>query len=511
MKIRQLGETGMNFEISSNTIDKISADGLIAFVFEGKKVIPTESFLYLDKVTGGYLTKVIDLENIKGESGGIAGVFIHSKTLSSKIYIVGLGKKEEFDENVLRRVMALFAKTTKKKITSVALLPLKSADAKIDLSLQGQVVAEGLLLGDYGFTKYQGKQSKEEKVLEIVSFSEANANNRLKIKQGTEKGRLYFNATKIARDLVNEPAALVNPSFLAKTAQDMAKGSRSIKCTIYDKSELEKMGMGAFLGIAQAADTPPKFIHLEYTPSAKKNKRKLAIVGKGITFDSGGVSIKPSDSMKTMKSDMSGAAAVLAVFSVLSKIKPDFPVMGLIAATPNLISGRAIVPGDVVKALNGKTIEILNTDAEGRVTLADSLYYAVKKGATEIIDLATLTGACMVALGDEVAGIFSNNKELKEKVEKAAKQAGEKVWELPLSKEYKELNKSEVADLSNIPSTRYAGAITAALFLEEFVDNKPWVHLDIAGPAFAERNYDLGPKGGTGYGVRTLLNYLKEE
>lgn len=501
----------MNFEISSNTLDKISADGLLAFVFEGKEAIPTDSFSYLDKLTDGYLTDAVKSENIKGEVGSITGIFTHKKILSPKIFIVGLGKKEEFDENGLRRIMSLFAKNTKKKIASFALSPLKSNDAKIDLFLQGQAITEGILLGNYGFTKYQGKKSKEEKELELVMFSEGNINNKLKLKEGIEKGQLYFDATRIARDLVNEPAALVTPSFLAKMAQDIAKGSRDIKCAVYERPDMEKMGMGAFLGIAQAADTPPKFIHLEYNPSVKKNnKRKLAIVGKGITFDSGGVSIKSSDSMKTMKSDMSGAASVLAVFSVISKIKPDFPVMGLIAATPNLISSRAIVPGDVVKALNGKTIEILNTDAEGRVTLADSLSYAVKKGASEIIDLATLTGACMIALGDEVAGLFSNNKEFKEKVEKAAKLAGEKVWELPLSKEYKELNKSEVADICNIPSTRYAGAITAALFLEEFVDKKPWVHLDIAGPSFAERTYDLGPKGGTGYGVRTLLNFLKE-
>ena len=209
-----------------------------------------------------------------------------------------------------------------------------------------------------------------------------------------------------------------------------------------------------------------------------------------------------------MKMDMSGAAIVLAVFSVISKIKPDFPVIGLIAATPNLISGTSLVPGDVVKALNGKTIEILDTDAEGRVTMADSLSYAVKQGATEILDFATLTGACMVALGDDITGLFSNNRDLAERVKKAAFDAGEKMWELPLEKQYKEMNKSEVADISNIPNSRYGGAITAALFLEEFVDGKPWVHMDIAGPAFASKHNDFGPKGGTGHGVRTVLNLL---
>lgn len=209
--------------------------------------------------------------------------------------------------------------------------------------------------------------------------------------------------------------------------------------------------------------------------------------------------------------DMSGGAAVLGIFSVINDIKPDFPVLGLIAATPNLISGSSIVPGDVVRAMNGKTIEVLNTDAEGRVTMADSLSYAVKEGATQILDFATLTGACMVALGTDIAGIFSNDRDLVEAVKAAAFSEGEKVWEMPLPKEYKTLNKSSVADIANIPNNRYGGAITAALFLQEFVGNTPWVHFDIAGPAFLSRNHDLGPKGGTGFGVRTVLQLLEQK
>jgi leucyl aminopeptidase len=209
-----------------------------------------------------------------------------------------------------------------------------------------------------------------------------------------------------------------------------------------------------------------------------------------------------------MKMDMAGAAAVLGVFSVISELRPKMTVMGLIAATPNMVSGKSTVPGDVVTALNGKTIEILNTDAEGRVTLADSLSYAVKKGATKIIDLATLTGAAEVALGTDITALFTNNRKLEEEIKGASSKAGEKVWSLPLEKTYKEMNKSDIADIANIPSSRYGGAITAALFLEEFVNAKPWAHLDIAGPAFAEKDFALGSKGGTGFGVRTLLNLL---
>ncbi len=268
------------------------------------------------------------------------------------------------------------------------------------------------------------------------------------------------------------------------------------------------MGMDAFLGVSRAAQTPPKFIFLEYKPEKSRSNEKLALVGKGITFDSGGINVKTGDGMSDMKMDMSGAGVVLSVFSVITRIKPDYPVIGLIAATANMISGQSLVPGDVVKAMNGKTIEILNTDAEGRVTLADSLSFAVRQGATKIIDLATLTGAAMIALGPDISGLFSNNSELAEQIKKSAKLAGEKVWEMPLVKEYKQMNKSEVADIANIPNSRYGGTITAALFLQEFVGDKKWAHLDIAGPAFLTKSSDISPKGGTGYGVRTMINLL---
>lgn len=502
----------MNFEATSNFLDKISSDCIVVFAFEGKEGIgKTRSLSDLDKALSGLISDTIKLENFKAKSGNILTIYPIKKTLAPKIFVLGLGKKEEFNANELRRCMALFAKSIKKKIASVALSVLDQSSTNLDLTLQSQMIIEGLLLGNYSFNKYQKKEKDNEKELELIVFSQSNKNSQLKIKTGVKWAEIYYNATKLARDLVNEPASVISPTFLAKVAQDLAKNKKDIKCIIYERPDLEKMGMNAFLGVAQGSDTPPKFIYLEYIPSPKQNnKRKIAIVGKGITFDSGGVSIKPADSMQTMKMDMAGAAAVLGLFSVISKIKPNVSVMGLIAATPNLISGKSLVPGDILRAMNGKTIEVLNTDAEGRVTMADSLSFAVKKGALEIIDLATLTGACMVALGTDISALFSNNKKLKEALRNASESAGEKLWELPLVKEYKELNKSEVADIANIPNTRYGGAITGALFLQEFVDNKPWVHLDIAGTAFSEKGHDLGPKGGTGFGVRTLINFLKE-
>lgn len=500
----------MNFEITSNPLDQISADGVLVFVFDQKgEILPTQGFLQINKTLNGVVSEEVKSENFKASAGNLLTIHSCKKVLAPKVFVLGLGKKEEFDQNKLRRAIASFTKALNKKISSVALMMLGQKEVSFDSSLQAQAITEGFLLGSYNFNKYK-KKEPDEKEMETIIFSEDNKNVALKMKEGIDLARVLCDAVGIARDLVNEPAAVVTPTSLAQLALQIAKKSSEIKCTVYERDQLEKMGMGAFLGVAQGADTAPKFIHLEYLPKGiQSKKKKIAIVGKGITFDSGGLSIKTEGSMKTMKTDMAGAAVVLGIFSVISKIRPSVPVMGLIAATPNLISGRALVPGDILRAMNGKTIEVLSTDAEGRVTLADSLSYAVKKGASEIIDIATLTGACMVALGTDIAGFFSNNESLKNEMKQAANKTGERLWELPLVKEYQDLNKSEVADISNIPTSRHGGAITAALFLEEFVDNKPWVHLDVAGPAFAEKSFELGSKGGTGFGVRLILNYLK--
>ncbi|MFH1833278.1 MAG: leucyl aminopeptidase [Candidatus Levyibacteriota bacterium] len=500
----------MDFEVSSNSLDNISADAILLFAFEQKEgILPSQGFLMLDKVLKNQISDFVKQENFKAKEGELVIIHTCDKILAPKVFVLGFGKKEEFNQNILRKVISGFAKSNSKKLSSVALLILEEKDFKIGAEVQSQVTSEGFLLGVYQFNKYK-KKDEDVKELSLIIFSESNKNMALKIKEGVRTAEIFSNATKLCRDLVNEPSAVVDPTFLAQLAQDLSKKNKDLKCTVYDRLELEKIGMGAFLGVAKGAETPPKFIHLEYCPKGLSHKKqKLAIVGKGITFDSGGLSIKRGESMFDMKMDMAGAAVVLSVFSVISEIKPQMCIMGLIAATPNLISGKSLAPGDVLKAMNGTTIEVLHTDAEGRLTLADSLSYAVKKGATEIIDLATLTGACMVALGTEYAGLMGNNEELKSKLLKVAKETGEKVWELPLVKEYKELNKSEVADVSNTSSSRYGVAITGGLFLEEFVDSKPWVHLDIAGPAYAEKSFELGPKGGTGFGVRLMLNYLK--
>jgi leucyl aminopeptidase len=281
---------------------------------------------------------------------------------------------------------------------------------------------------------------------------------------------------------------------------------------VLDRAACEKLGMGAYLAVAKGSDEPPYFLHLVYRPHrSNKTNKKIALVGKAVTFDSGGLSLKPSDHMETMKSDMAGAAAVLGIFSVLSDIAPGAEVHGLIAACENMPSGKAMRPGDIVTAMNGKSIEILNTDAEGRLTLADALAYANKKIKTDsIVDLATLTGACMAALGTDIAGLLSNDEKMSSKIELAAKSSGEPVWRLPLFSDYSPLMAGDHADLRNISRAKYGGAITAGLFLKEFAGDTPWAHLDIAGPAFVERDaLSYMNKGGTGFGVRTMLNWLK--
>lgn len=499
----------MKFEISQNLLDKISADVVLLFVFQddAKKAhfIKSPQFTNLDKALKGQLTKACEIEKFTGNRGETVSVYSEEKIVASKVVVVGLGKKDEFVLNDLRNAMGKYATSVKKRVDSLVVVVPEDID---DLALEDvvAVLVEGSELGIYEFVKYK---EKNERTLELAILAVSEKIDPKSLKKTIDHAKLYAQGTILARDLVNEQAAIATPTFLADLARDIAKAHPEISCKVFDKAQAEKMGMEAFLGIARAADTPPKFIVLEYNPVKSKNKKKLAIVGKGITFDSGGINVKPGDHMQDMKMDMSGAALVLGVFSVIANIKPTFPVMGIIAATPNLISSSSIVPGDVVRAMNGKTIEVLNTDAEGRVTMADSLSYAVKEGATEIIDFATLTGACLVALGDEIAGMFSNNRDLLDAVKTAAFEEGEKVWELPLEKDYKDMNKSEVADIANIPNSRYGGTITAALFLQEFIANTPWMHFDIAGPAFANKPQALTPKGGTGFGVRTMLKYIE--
>jgi leucyl aminopeptidase len=313
----------------------------------------------------------------------------------------------------------------------------------------------------------------------------------------------------LARELVNAPANVVTPVSLAETAAQLAKDLH-LTLEVLEKADCEALGMGAFLGVAQASDMPPKFIHLTYKPEGTP-ARKLAIIGKGLTFDSGGLNLKPTGSgIETMKMDMAGSAATLGAAKVIGLLKPNVEVHFIVAATENMISGHAIHPGDILTASNGKTIEINNTDAEGRLTLADALVFAEKLGVDAIVDLATLTGACIIALGNDIAGVWSSEDRLANAILGAAEQAGEKMWRMPLEDKYFEGMKSSIADMKNT-GPRPGGSITAALFLKQFVKETPWAHLDVAGPVWTEKENGYHNTGATGYGVRTLVNWALTE
>lgn len=365
----------------------------------------------------------------------------------------------------------------------------------------------GISLSLYSFSHHKRKESGHDLQPETLTFL-AGPDQKLSFEKHIQDSMTHVRAVTSVRTLVNEPSSVTTPTYLANFARSLAKSSKRITCSVLNRSMMQKKGMGALLAIAQGSQEEPAFIHLSYKGTSDKT---VVLVGKGITFDSGGLSLKPSGSMETMKCDMAGAATILGIFSVLEECKPDVNVIGLIAATENMPSGTSIKPGDIVRAMDGTTIEILNTDAEGRVILADALNYfsTLHIRAESLIDIATLTGACVVSLGEDIAGMFSNSDRLAERLMSAAEETGEKLWTLPLVDEYDRQLDSTVADVANVSGSKYAGAITAALFLRRFVPHgQPWAHLDIAGPAFVEKDAPLTPKGGTGYGVRFLLSYL---
>jgi len=423
---------------------------------------------------------------------------------AERLLLIGLGKKEEFDLDTLRRAASKVLRLAEHVgLTSIALRAPAISTNKAQEEIQA--LAEGLFLGAYKFDRHQSRPEDAPKPVEEVILLVENS-SRLE-KSALDRGRLYANATMLARDLINEPPSRMNPARLAEEALKLNKSPISVH--VFEKKELEKMGMGAILGVGAGGEVPPRLVELTYKPSGKV-KKVVALVGKGITFDSGGLSLKPAQAMETMKDDMSGAAAVLGVMSALAELHVPLEVRGYMAIAENMPGGRAQKPGDVLKAFNGKTIEVLNTDAEGRLVLADALSYASSKKPDVIIDIATLTGAAVVALGHLVSGVMGNSSETIKAILNAGKDSGEKFWELPLVKEYKQDIKSKIADMKNIGGRRgEAGTIIGGLFLQEFVDGSPWVHIDIAGPSWTDSDQPYCPTGGTGHPVRTLLHYLE--
>lgn len=438
----------------------------------------------------------------------------HGQLPAFLIVLIGLGSQKRSAYKIaesLREACAMLVQIAQKyQAQKVGLvLPVNLTN----LITAGQACAEGLILSNYKFKKYKKTPKKPEPEIQEAVFLQTGA----EFKQGLKLGQIVSNGVILARNLVNEPSGEMTPDELLRIAKQIAQKSNLISLKSFNKNDLTKQGFGGIAAVSQGSDEDAHLIHLKYTPEEpasragrQKNQLSIALIGKGLTFDSGGLSIKPSDYMENMKTDMAGAAAVLGIFSILTQIKPAFEVHGIIAACENMPGPQAIKPGDIIKIKNNKTVEILNTDAEGRLVLADALSYAVEQKIERIIDIATLTGACIAALGDDIAGIMGNNQKLVDDLIAAGKRASERIWQLPLEHSYQKSLKSNIADLRNICKMKGGGAITAALFLKQFVGKTPWAHLDIAGPAWAEKPMnDYTPAGAVGFGVRTVIEYLK--
>lgn len=489
----------MNIEILQKDVLSVSSDLLVLPHFRSVKRLSDATAL-VDKALDGAVSSLVENDEFEAKLGQSIVFPTFGKIKAKKIAIIGLGDKKAFDADAVRKIGGHIVKIAERANAS-----------KIVTAFFGdaEALTEGLLLSDYRFHAFHGAQRKGEKKpkrISSVTICEMDVRVVKRAQEGIEKAKILSAATCYARDLVNTPSSHMGPQDLAEEARKIVGHGVSVK--IMDKKEMERKKMHAALAVGRGSDHEPVAVHLSYRP--KGAKKKIAIVGKAVTFDSGGLSLKPADSMMTMKIDMAGAATVLGLFKAIAELKPNVEVHGIFLAVENMPGGNAYRPGDVVTAMNGMTIEILNTDAEGRVTLADALCYAAQLKPDTIIDLATLTGAIVGALGEDICGLFSSNAKLTERLKAAALDVGEQLWEMPLYEPYAESIKSKIADLKNIGQRGAGGAITAALFLKPFVGDIPWAHLDIAGTSYTEKESRPDqPYGASGYGVRLLARYLE--
>ncbi|PWB45969.1 MAG: leucyl aminopeptidase [Candidatus Methylomirabilota bacterium] len=495
----------MKVEIRAQDLLSYAGDALIVNLFEGVGQ-PGGATGAVDRALGGSIAAAIQRKEFKGKLHERLLLHTTGQLPVARVLVIGLGKSEEL---TLERVRSASAE---------AMRHLRGAGAQMVGSIvhgagigglaadqAACALTEGALLGLYRFDKYKKLEENGPKIIRTLTLLERNDAKVAAMKEGIRRGRIMAEAVSFARDLVNEPANMLTPSEMAVRVRKMASGS-SLTVKILERADMKRLGMGALLGVAQGSQEPPKLIEVSY--KGRKGKGvgpRLGLVGKGLTFDSGGISIKPSEGMEAMKGDMAGGAVVLAAIKGIAELRLPVDVTAIVPATENLPSGTAQRPGDIVTVMNGKTIEVINTDAEGRLILADALCYACDKGLTHLVDVATLTGAVIIALGSIRTGAFTNNAELMQQLKRASEAADEKIWELPMDEEYGEQIKSDCADMKNIGG-RKAGPITGAKLLANFVGKTPWVHLDIAGTAQADKEFGYQVKGATGAMVRTLIH-----
>ncbi|MAG36078.1 MAG: leucyl aminopeptidase [Dehalococcoidia bacterium] len=527
----------MELELVAGRIDQTAADAVVVNLFESV-TSPGGATGAIDERMGGMISQVIEAGDFKGKLNEILVLYPQGTGTASlpargeqerqggdtfaqsltdglparRVLVVGLGKQEDFKLDHVRQVAATAVKRARDLgVQHMATIVHGAGMGGLEARDAAQAVAEGSLLGLYRYREFQSTDDEDEQAerdvdrLTVVEFDESKLST---LREGLSRGENIATAVRWTRDLVNRPGNDLPPLALAEAATAMASEA-GLRCTVLDRDAIEAEGMGALLGVARGSREPPAFIVVEHEPDGTAEQAPLVLVGKGVTFDTGGTSIKPSSGMEEMKMDMAGGAAVLGAMSAIARLSLPPRVIGLVPATENMPGGEAIRPGDILRALDGTTIEVINTDAEGRLILADAVAYAQRYNPASIVDLATLTGACLVALGGRVAGFMSNNADLAAEVRGAANAVAELAWELPVWDDvYKQELKSDVADIKNTGG-RFGGAITGAMFIKRFAKDVPWLHLDIAGPAMGSEEQPYTPKGGTGYGVRTLVELAR--
>ena len=499
----------MEIQTSSGGFAEADVQALAVAVFKDEKA--DEGFLKdLDAASGGLVRSVLESEELKGKEGETAYLHLSPEgggMKARRLLLVGAGERGDYRAAQASQFAGAAVRHLRaRNVKAVGLVPRLEGVAGERVA---SAAVEGAVMGLFEPDKYRTIEKEERAVERLVVIVEGADGGELR--RGAERGRIVGESVNFTRDLANEPGAYMTPTIMAERAQEIAN-EFGLEIDVLDQARIEAEGMGAFLSVARGSDQPPKMMVLKYAPDGRgpveDGEDYLALVGKGITFDTGGISIKPSENMELMKYDMTGGATVLGVMRAVAQLRPPIPVLGVVPATENMPSGKATKPGDVVRAMTGKTIEIINTDAEGRLILADAVAYAKKLGATRVIDMATLTGAVSIALGDVNTGILGTDQALIDEVIESGREVGEKFWQLPLDKEYTKQIKSEIADIKNVGG-RKAGTITAAAFIKEFADGVSWAHLDIAGTAWGDEAKPFRAKGPTGVAVRTLLNFIE--
>jgi leucyl aminopeptidase len=497
----------MKIRLECAQVTEIKCDVLIVNEFEGVKS-PGGATGAVDKALNGEISKLLSSGELSGKLGSTVPVRTYCKLVATEVICVGLGKREEFDYDKVRIVSDAAIKAAKRnKAKKVATIIHGAGSGFLDAKLAAQAVVEGSLLGDYKFKGFKTEKDPDDEdgSIEELIIVDYDPEKIKAIKESVENAQIIIESTNKARDLINSPSNKITPTYLAKYAEDIAKECK-LECKVLGRDEILLKGMDALYNVSKGSKEEPKVIMLKYNGGGSDI---YAIIGKGITFDSGGISIKPSNKLAEMKTDMSGAAAVLEVMRIISKLKPKVNIIAIAPCTENMPGGGAYKPGDVIGSMAGKTIEIISTDAEGRLILADAITYAKELGAKYMIDIATLTGGVRVALGDVAAGIMGNDQKLIDKLLDSSKATGEKLWQLPIYDEYKEYLKSDSADILNCTeSGGRASSSVGAVFLHLFAGDTPWAHIDIGGTAYLDGKQKYLSSGATGYGVRLLTNFL---